>query len=90
MSNTIYTERFIQTNEFVEKPVNEFCNKIKNNSSKKIILSGGRGTGKSLILYNNQNININSKEQCIFTRFDSVGQFPSTFNELFLSHYYVA
>lgn len=88
MSNTIYTERFIQTNEFVEKPVNEFCNKIKNNSSKKIILSGGRGTGKSLILYNNQNININSKDQCIFTRFDSVGQFSSTSNELFLSHYY--
>ena len=79
-------------NKFVREPVDELCKELNNNSSKRIILTGGRGTGKTLSLYNNENRGIGSENQCIYTSFDScyinrVSQ-DEYINETFFNHYY--
>ena len=85
----INTKDLLNSTEFVNEPVDKICSDINNSSSKKIILSGGRGTGKSIVLQNVENIGINKENQTIYTIFDSVisfRQIPQ--EELFFNHYY--
>lgn len=77
---------------FIREPVDHLCNEINNNVSKKIILSGGRGSGKSVVLYNNEKKNLGNDTQCIYTIFDSIRMFKGypndVFDDHFLNHYY--
>lgn len=46
----ISSSDLINSKEFVREPVDDFLKKIKNNSSKKIIINGGDGIGKSVAI----------------------------------------
>lgn len=92
MIKHINPHEIIKTEQFVREPVDTLSNDIIENSSKKIILNGGRGSGKSVILYNIEDKGLGTKNQTIFTRFDSCINFsinPSgLFDERFFNHYY--
>lgn len=92
MIKNIHPQELLYTQEFVREPVDNLCKKIDNSVSKKIILSGGRGTGKTTTLYNIENKGIGTENQYIFTRFDSCAMSGvdqnENFNERFFNHYY--
>ena len=77
---------------FVREPVDTICKNINNNFSKKIIITGGRGVGKTTILYNNELLGLGTDNQTIYMSFDAVGMNVLTpskyFNEKFMIHYY--
>jgi len=86
MISYISSKDLLTTEEFVSKPVNELCHKINEDNSKRIILSSGRGTGKSVILQNMEKIS----NQFIYMKFDAVsmGTYNDIFDEKFYNHYY--
>ncbi len=88
----VYEEKTLKSDLFVRKPVDDVCRKINDNSSKQIILNGGRGTGKSTILYNLRNSSIGTDSPTFYTYFESATSIPrepnNLFNEEFLKHYY--
>lgn len=92
MIKYIKPQELLTTPEFVREPVDNLSKKLKESSSKKIILNGGRGTGKSTVLYNLEHKGIETREPTIYTQFDSVINFSITpnevFNEAFFEHYY--
>ncbi|MBQ7140449.1 MAG: hypothetical protein IJO32_03000 [Bacilli bacterium] len=92
MLNNINKQEILNSSKFVREPVDNICNEINNNTSRKIILTGGRGIGKTTTLYNLENRGVGTKKQCIFTRFDSCAMSTvnqnETFNERFFNHYY--
>ena len=92
MFKQIRTNEMIGSEAFVKNAVDSTCNKIDKINSKRIILNSGRGTGKSLVLYNLEIQNIGKNTPFIYTSFDAIGlfhQFPNEiFNEKFLNHYY--
>lgn len=92
MIRHINPHEIIKTEQFVREPVDTLSNDIVKNSSKMIILNGGRGSGKSLILYNMEDKGLGTENQTIFTRFDSTINFSINSNELFderfFNHYY--
>ena len=57
MITSYTTEELLNSNLFVKEPVFELLKRIKENSSKKIILTGGRGIGKS-VFYKHRNSKI--------------------------------
>ena len=63
-------KELLNVSEFVREPALEFIKKIKTCPDKKIILTGGRGSGKSSVLYNFENTGIGNLNQLIYTRFD--------------------
>lgn len=77
---------------FIREPIDELSKKINNDSSKKIIITGGRGTGKSVLLYNQELKNLGNDKQTICVRFDPIALFPEEFTEVydrrFIEHYY--
>lgn len=77
---------------FIREPIDELSKKLNNDSSKKIIVTGGRGTGKSVLLYNHELKNLGNDKQTICIKFDSIAIFPDEFNEVydkrFIEHYY--
>ncbi len=92
MIKNIKLEELINTEAFVREPVDSLTKEIRDNSSKKIILNGGRGTGKSVTLSCMQNQGLGMESQTILMRFDSVigfAKYPTKwFNEAFFAHYY--
>lgn len=76
--------------EYVSSPVDEVCNKIDNSNSKKIIVSGGRGVGKSAVLNSYELKKIKTINPCVLVQFDAVGFFHNRelFDESFAKHYY--
>ena len=92
MIKNIKPEELINTEAFVREPVYSLTKEIRENSSKKIILNGGRGTGKSVTLSCMQNQGLGMESQTIFMHFDSVisfAEYPTKwFNEAFFAHYY--
>lgn len=75
MVSNIQPKKLIKTNEFVREPIDDLYNKIKQSESKKIILTGSRGAGKSTVLYDLENKCIRTKNPTIYTCFDSVSLF---------------
>ena len=92
MIKYINPQKLLTTDQFVNEPVNEISKILNENSSKRIILNGGRGTGKSTILYNMENISVGTDKPIIYTQFDSVINFSVTpnniFDKIFFEHYY--
>lgn len=82
----------IMSDDFVREPVDNICKNINNNSSKKIILTGERGSGKSIVLSNNEFLGLGTNNQSINLSFDAVGMNVLTpnkyFNKKFMIHYY--
>ena len=85
-------KQVIMSDEFVREPVDNICKNINNTSSKKIIRSGERGSGKSIVLCNNEILGLGTDNQCISVSFDAVGMNVLTpnkyFDERFMIHYY--
>lgn len=91
MIKYIRPHEIIKMEQFIREPVDLLSKEIIENSSRRIILNGGRGTGKSLILHNTQDKGLGTKNQIILMNFDSVITFSNHPNELFderfLNHY---
>ncbi|MBE6160293.1 MAG: hypothetical protein E7157_04530 [Lactobacillales bacterium] len=85
MIKDVGAKDLLLSKEYVKKPVDNICKLIKESDSKKIILSGGRGTGKSVVLCNLENQN-----DFIYMKFDPIQMFKldDVFDEKFFNHYY--
>lgn len=92
MIKYIKPQKIIKMEQFIKEPVDLIYKKIIENSSKRIILNGGRGSGKSVILYNMQDKGLGTENQTILMQFDPATTFSTSPNELFdekfLNHYY--
>lgn len=86
-------KELINSLEFVEEPVKKINEKIDEDPSKRIVLYGTRGAGKTSVLYYNEKEKINSDNPSIYTRFESMrlfgnGSNEDPFNMEFINHYY--
>lgn len=92
MIRWIRPQEIIKTEQFVREPVDSLSKKIITTSSQKIIVNGGRGSGKSLVLLNTQDKGLGTKNQTILMPFESIVSLSTKPNELFtekfLNHYY--
>ena len=92
MISYIRPEKIIKTEQFVREPVDDINRKINNSTDKKFIVTGSRGSGKSLILFNTQDRGLGTDNQTVLMRFDSIVNFASKpdefFDERFFNHYY--
>lgn len=90
----IVASKLIHTDDlFVNNPIDAYSRMIERKGKSKIILTGGRGTGKSVLLQQLENRNAGTKNPYIYTSFESIGcdglkSFPHIFNEVFFKHYY--
>ncbi len=82
----------INDESFIREVVDDVCDEIKRVPLDKIILTGGRGIGKSAILYNLEDREISHRNPFIYTHFDSVVSFSqvpnNVFSDEFHRHYY--
>lgn len=85
MIKVIRASDLLSRKEYVKKPVDNICRLIKESDSNRIILSGGRGTGKSVVL-----CNLESQNHFIYMKFDSAQMFKldDVFDDKFFNHYY--
>ena len=83
-------DKVVASDLFVREPVDEVCKEIEDSTSKKIILTGGREIGKTVILNQEERRGLISPDRNILMRFDSVGMGigKDLYNDKFLSHYY--
>lgn len=91
MLKEIEVNTLLASSAFIREPVDELCRKLKDNSNQKIILSGGRGTGKTVVLYQLVNQQLGSPSIYIYVHFDPAVLFDQPnelFNEQFIMHYY--
>ena len=92
MFKYINPDKIIKSDKFVREPVSEVTKKISNNPSKRIILNGGKGTGKSVILQNLEYRNLDYDSRAIYTKFDPTINFAKNPDEFydskFFDHYY--
>lgn len=92
MIKYISPHEIIKMEQFIREPVDLINKEIIENSSKRIILNGGRGSGKSVILHNTQDKGLGTENQTILIQFDSMTKFSNSPNELFdenfFNHYY--
>lgn len=83
---------FLKSSECFNEPIDKMSNYLINNDHRKIVVSGGRGVGKSLVLCNTNLKTQHTKQPIMVTSFDSVGLFPKclnhVFDQKFYSHYY--
>ena len=88
----IKPQETIKTEQFIREPVDLLNKKIVADNSNKIILKGGRGSGKSLVLFNLQDKGLGTSEQTILMPFESIITLTTSPNEYldekFLNHYY--
>lgn len=88
----IQASELIKSDELVREPVDDFSNKILNSNSKKIVLTGGRGIGKSVILYNIELKGLGTEKQTILVNFGSIMTLPKEYDEIFdekfINHFY--
>ena len=88
----ILSNDLIKQDEFVREIVDDECDRLYDIESSKIILNGGRGTGKSTLLTRNTERELGRvNNQTILMKFDAAGFIKEpneTFNENFFKHYY--
>ena len=82
----------VDTNAFIREPVYDICKQLKNNDKNKIMLTGGRGVGKTTVLKSMEKSSIGHKDQTIYSKPGSSIMFVnnpnSDFNKEFFNHYY--
>ncbi len=81
-------DNITKTDFFVREPVDKVNKEILKSDSKRIILTGGRGSGKSTVLYSLENRGLGTEEQTINTRFESVSTFGYTPSENIINEIY--
>jgi len=83
-------DKVVVSDAFVREPVDEICKKIEESPSKKVILTGGRQIGKTVVLNQEEKRGLITPNRNILMRFDSVGMGigKDLYNDRFLSHYY--
>jgi len=77
----IKVNNLVNSEEFVREPVDKEVNEILNSSSNKIILTGGKGIGKSNVLCGLEKRGLGCKEQTIYDNPDAVVTFTKEPNE---------
>ena len=91
MKNIISND-LIKQNEFVREIVDDECDRLYDIESSRIILNGGRGTGKSTLLERNTERELGRlNNQTILMKFEAAGFIKEPneiFNEDFFNHYY--
>lgn len=93
MVKNINVNELIFSYYFVDCPVDKVNEKISNETTKnKIILSSGRGTGKSVVLKSREKSSIKTESPAFLAKFAGEGIFGSKDNEYFnseiMEHYY--
>lgn len=92
MNKYLKPNEFLKSNYCVIKPIDNIVNEIKNNDSRRIIVKGGRGVGKTLTLSNCSLKTKDTSNPIIFTKFDSIGfcskELEHIFDTDFFAHYY--
>ena len=83
MIKYIKPHEIIKMEQFIREPADLLSKEIVENSSKKIILNGGRGTGKSVILHNTQDKWLGTENQIMLMQFDPITLFSNIPNENF-------
>ena len=79
----IKANNLVNSEEFVREPIDKEVNEILNSSSRKIIITGGIGTGKSTILCSLEKRGLGSKEQTIYDSPESIITYAKEPNEIF-------
>lgn len=79
----------INSDIYVREPVDKYKNKINNSESNKVILTGGRGTGKSVVLNELQQRGLGTNNQTVLMRFDSVINFDINPTEYFSREFFI-
>ena len=88
MLKDIYANKLIYRDEFLREVVDKECEKLNNLNSDKIIINGGRGTGKSVLLNENTNRELGTLNQTILMNFESPEFNQEVFDNNFFEHYY--
>lgn len=86
----IHASELIFQSEFLREVTDKECEKLNNLNKGTIIINGGRGTSKSVLLNENTNRELGKPiNQTILMNFDSIGfSHHETFDNNFFEHYY--
>ena len=86
----IHASKLIYQDEFLREVTDKECEKLNKLNKGTIIINGGRGTGKSVLLNENTNRELGKPiNQTILMNFDSIGfSHHETFDNNFFEHYY--
>lgn len=92
MIKNLNTKELYHSDLFVSEVVDEANAAITAKPSKKIILAGSRGSGRSIVLHTREKESAWTGDPAILTRFDAVGMFGTkdddVFNREVMAHYY--
>lgn len=87
----INSDKLVNSSEFVREPIDSVFKEINNELSSRIIINGGRGIGKSVLLSSIENRTISTESPYISARFDAIGlgvENDEYFDDNFFTHYY--
>ena len=88
----VRTKDLIKSEQFIREPVEKIGNEVLENTSKRIILNSGKGSGKTTILTYLEDRCLSSENPFILTRFDSIITLAKCPTELYdakmFEHYY--
>lgn len=79
----------INSSMFVREPVDEIRKKIDASDKEKIILNGGRGVGKSIVLNEIQQKGLGTDNQTVLMHFDSVIMFNKAPTEYYSKEFFI-
>ena len=79
----ISAKKLLNSEEFVREPIDKETNEILNSSSNKIILTGGKGIGKSTVLCGLEKRGLGCKEQTIYDSPDAIIELDKEPNKKF-------
>lgn len=79
----ISAKKLLNSEEFVREPIDKETNEILNSSGNKIILTGGKGIGKSTVLCGLEKRGLGCKEQTIYDSPDAIIELDKEPNEKF-------
>ena len=92
MIKKINVNELLFSDLLVKKPVEEVNEDLSSEVRGKIILTGSRGCGKSVVLGSREIESVKTEHPAILTRFDGAGMFGTKdnkyFNRSFIEHYY--
>ena len=82
-------EEVINSSCFIREPVDDVRKKINNSDKDRIILNGGRGTGKSVVLNEIQQKGLGTDNQTVLLRFDSAITFNKAPNQYYSREFFI-
>ena len=92
MIKKINVNELLFSDLLVKKPVDDVNEDLSSDVRGKIILTGSRGCGKSVVLGSREVNSVKTEHPAILTRFDGAGMFGTKdnkyFNRSIIEHYY--